>query len=139
IFARIRAESGLGMGVILWPKMLDEVMITLVGAKYLTIADMTLIASLRWLYFGPAISSVMACQLEGFKLADAGGLRGRRVGRALALAATVTVPLAIAWTLHTFYSAGFESLHIARRSTSMVGTQIHHAYMIIIEQHDSPT
>ena len=139
IFTRIRAEAGLGMGVILWPKMMDEVMVTLVGAKNLTLADLTLMEALRWLYFGPAIGSVMACQMEGLKLADAGGLRGRRVGATLALAATVTVPIAILWTLHTFYSAGFESLHIARRSTSMVGTQIHHAYMIITEQLDAPT
>ncbi len=139
IFTRIRAEAGLGMGVILWPKMMDEVMVTLVGAKNLTLSDLTMMESLRWLYFGPAIGSVMACQLEGLKLADAGGLRGRRVGAALALAATVTVPLAITWTLQTFYNTGFESLHIAHRSTSMVGTQIHHAYVIIVEQHDSPT
>jgi hypothetical protein len=139
VFTRIRAEAGLGMGIILWPKMMDEVMVTLVGAKNMTLSDLTMMESLRWLYFGPAIGSVMACQLEGLKLAESGGLRGRRVGSALALAATVTVPLAIAWTLHTFYDAGFESLHIARRSTSMVGTQIHHAYAIIVEQNDSPT
>jgi hypothetical protein len=139
IFARIRAEAGLGMGVILWPKMMDEVMVTLVGAGNLTLSDLTVMESLRWLYFGPAIGSVMACQMEGLKLTDAGGLRGRRVGIALALAATITVPLAIAWTLQTFYSTGFESMHISRRATSMVGTQIHHAYMIIIEEHESPT
>lgn len=139
IFTRIRAEAGLAMGVILWPKMMDEVMVTLVGAKNMTLSDLTLMESLRWLYFGPAIGAVMACQLEGLKLADVGGLRGRRVGGALALAATAAVPLAIAWTLHTYYGSGFESLYVARRSTSMVGTQIHHAYAIIVEQHDTPT
>jgi hypothetical protein len=86
IFARVRAETGLGMGVILWPKMLDEVMLTLVGARYLALSDLTVLFSLRWLYFTPAIGSVMACQLEGFKLADAGRVRGRGVGWLLAVA-----------------------------------------------------
>jgi hypothetical protein len=139
LFARIRAESGLGMGVILWPKMLDEVMLTLVGAKYLTLSDMTMLFSLRWLYFGPAIGSVMACQLEGFKLADAGGLRGRRVGRALAAAASLTVVLALCWSLKTYYTSGFVTLPIARRETSMVGTQIHWSYQSLVESHDTAT
>src|SRR5262249_35361814 len=31
VFARIRGEAGLSMGVILWPKMVDEVMLTFFG------------------------------------------------------------------------------------------------------------
>ncbi len=139
IFARIRAETGLGMGVILWPKMLDEVMVTVVGAKYLTLPDLTVLASLRWLYFGSAIGSVMACQLEGIKLADVGGLRGRRVGGIFALAATLTVPLAFAWTLKTYYSHGFETMLVGRRETSMVGSQIYWAYQDMMETHGSLT
>src|SRR6185295_146319 len=50
IFARIRAEAGLGMGVILWPKMMDEVMVTLVGAQYLKLPELTALYGLRWLY-----------------------------------------------------------------------------------------
>lgn len=139
IFARIRAEAGLGMGVILWPKMLDEVMLTIVGAKYLTLSDLTVLFGIRWLYFGPAIGSVMACQLEGFKLAESGGLRGRSVGRALMLVAAITVPLAFAWTLKTYYTSGFVQLPIARRNTSMVGTQIHWSYHSLMQAHDSPS
>jgi hypothetical protein len=138
IFARIRAEAGLGMGVILWPKMLDEVMLTLVGAKFLTLPDLTTLFALRWLYFGPAIGSVMACQLEGFKLAETGGLRGRRVGKVLLLVCAVTVPLAFAWTLKTYYTAGFISMPIARPATSMVGNQIHASYKNLMSAHDSP-
>jgi hypothetical protein len=139
IFARIRAESGLGMGVILWPKMLDEVMLTIVGAKYLTLSDLTVLFSLRWLYFGPAIGSVMACQLEGFKLAESGGLRGRPVGRVLMLVCAITVPLAFAWTLKTYYTTGFITLPIARPATSMVGTQIHWSYVSLMNAHNSPS
>jgi hypothetical protein len=138
IFARIRAEAGLGMGVILWPKMLDEVMLTIVGAKFLTLPDLTMLFSLRWLYFGPAIGSVMACQLEGFKLAETGGLRGRRVGRVLMLVCAVTAPLAFVWTLHTYYSAGYITMPIARPATSMVGTQIHWSYQSLMNAHDTP-
>jgi hypothetical protein len=129
IFARIRAEAGLGMGVILWPKMLDEVMITLVGSRFLTPRDLTVLFAVRWLYFGPAIGSVMACQLEGFKLAEAGGLRGSRVGWTLALTAAVAVPVAFLWTLKTYYgNGGFEAMPVGQRITSMVGSQIYWSY-----------
>jgi hypothetical protein len=138
IFARIRAETGLGMGVILWPKMLDEVMLTFIGAKYLTLADMTTLFAIRWMYFGSATGSVMACQLEGFKLVEAGGVRGRGVGRAFALAATITVPLAFAWTLKTYYSGGFETMPIGQRTTSMVGSQIYWSYQDFVTARNTP-
>ncbi len=64
------------MGVILWPKMIDEMMLTLVGARYLSLSDPTILYSLRWLYFTPAFGSVMAAQMEGFKLGDSGGCVG---------------------------------------------------------------
>lgn len=129
LFARIRAETGLGMGVILWPKMLDEVMITVVGSRFLSMRDLTILYALRWLYFGPAIGSVMACQLEGLKLTEAGGLRGQRVGWTLALTALVATPLAFLWTLHTFYgNGGFEAMPVGQRATSMVGSQIYWSY-----------
>jgi hypothetical protein len=119
--------------------MLDEVMLTIVGAKYLTLSDLTVLFSLRWLYFGPAIGSVMACQLEGFKLAESGGLRGRPVGRVLMLVCAITVPLAFAWTLKTYYTTGFITLPIARPATSMVGTQIHWSYVSLMNAHNSPS
>lgn len=139
IFARIRAETGLGMHVVLWPKMLDEVVITVVGAQSMRLTEVTALYALRWLYFGSATGSVMACQLEGFKLADTGGLRGRRVGGALALAATVTVPLAFAWTLKSYYSTGFEALPIGQRSTSMVGSQIYWSYQNLVATQTTAT
>jgi len=128
IFARIRAETGLGMGVILWPKMLDEVMITLVGAQNMRLPELTALYAVRWLYFGSATGSVMACQLEGFKLMGTSGLRGRRIGGVLALGATVTVVLAFVWTLATYYRHGFEALPIGQRITSMVGSQIYYRF-----------
>jgi hypothetical protein len=133
IFARIRAETGLGMDVILWPKMLDEVMVTLVGAQNMKLSEITALYAVRWLYFGSATGSVMACQIEGFKLADAGGVRGRRVGSALALAATLTVGLAFVWTLATYYRHGFEALPIGQRTTSMVGSQIYYSYHDLVD------
>jgi len=139
IFARIRAETGLGMGVILWPKMLDEVMLTFVGARYLTLSDLTTLYALRWLYFGSATGGVMAAQLEGIKLADAGGLRGQGVGWAFALAATITVPLALVWTLKTYYSGGFVHMPVGHRMTSMVGSQIYWSYQDLVAASDAPT
>src|SRR5262249_7752924 len=87
ILARIRGEAGLSMGVILWPKMLDEVMITFFGARALLPAELTVLYSIRWLYFGPSIGGVMACQLESFKIAGDAGLRGRAVGNLFLAAA----------------------------------------------------
>ena len=140
IFARIRAETGLGMGVILWPKMMDEVMITVVGSRFLTLRDLTILHALRWLYFGPAIGSVMACQLEGLKLTESGGLRGPRVGWTLALAAVVAVPLAFLWSLHTYYMhGGFEAMPVGQRSTSMVGSQIYWSYQNLATTLGDPT
>src|SRR5262249_53905293 len=69
VFARIRGETGLSMGVILWPKMLDEVMLTLAGSRGLRPADLTVLYSVRWLYFGSSTGGVLACQLESFKIA----------------------------------------------------------------------
>jgi hypothetical protein len=139
IFARIRAETGLGMGVILWPKMLDEMMMTIVGVNYLGLRDLTMICALRWLYFGSATGAVMACQLEGFKIADASGIRSRGIGWALALAAGITVPLAFAWTLKTYYTSGFELMPIGQRGTSMVGSQIYWSYQNMVAATDAPT
>lgn len=135
IFARLRAETGLGMGVILWPKMLDEMMLTLVGSRNLALSDLTILFSLRWLYFTPAIGSVMACQLEGFKLADTGGLRGRTVGLLFAAGATVTVLLAFAATLRTYYNSGFELLPLGRRGLSMVASQSFWSYSNLLAAH----
>jgi len=139
IFARIRAETGMGMGIILWPKMLDEVMVTFVGGRHMTMSDMTLLYALRWLYFGSSTGSVMASQLEGIKLADAGGLRGRRVGTVLALTAVLTTLLAFVWTLKTYYAGGFEQMPIGQRTTSMVGSQIYWSYQNLVETFVAPT
>src|SRR5262249_42071786 len=68
VFARIRGEAGLSMGVILWPKMVDEVMLTFFGTRGLLPAELVVLYSVRWLYFGPSIGGVMACQLESFKI-----------------------------------------------------------------------
>jgi hypothetical protein len=141
IFARIRAETGLGMGVILWPKMLDEVMITLLGARGMPMSELTALYSLRWLYFGNATGSVMACQLEGFKLMDVAGARttaaARRAGWGLTLAAVVVTPLALAWLLKSYYARGFIPLPIGMRSVSMVGSQIYWSYADLVETHNN--
>ena len=63
--------------------------------------------SVRWLYFGSSTGGVMACQLEGFKIAGDAGFRSRRTGGLLLLVALLALPLAFAWTLHTYYGRGF--------------------------------
>lgn len=137
IFARVRAETGLGMGVILWPKMLDETMLTLVGSRNMTLPDLTILFSLRWLYFTPAIGSVMACQLEGLKLADVSGLRGRTVGWLMGAGAAITVLVAMAATLNTYYQHGFELLRIGR-ATGMVANQSYYSYANLMEAYTAP-
>ncbi len=139
IFARIRAETGLGLGVILWPKMLDEVMLTFVGARYLTLADSTVLFGLRWLYFGSPTGSVMGCEMEGFKLVGAGGVRPRPAGWLMALAVTLVVPLAFLWTLKTYYIRGFEAMPAGQRATNMVGSQIYWSYQDLVGAISSPT
>jgi hypothetical protein len=115
--------------------MLDETMLTLVGARSLALSDLTILYSLRWLYFTPAIGSVMACQLEGFRLLEGGGLRGRTVGWLLGFGATVTVLLAFAATLRTYYHAGFEMLPLGRRGLSMVASQSFWSYTNLLAAH----
>jgi hypothetical protein len=139
VFARIRAETGLGLGVILWPKMLDEVMMTFVGAKFLTLADTTTLYALRWLYFGSPTGSVMGCQMEGFKLVGAGRERARGAGWTLALVVTAVVPLAFLWTLRTYYLRGFEGMPAGNRSMNMVGSQIYWSYQNLVNDVSSPT
>jgi hypothetical protein len=139
IFARIRGEAGLSMGVILWPKMMDEVMVTLLGSGGMTGGDLTVLYSTRWLYFGPTTGGVMACQLETFKIAGDAGARGPAAGRLLLWAALLTIPIAFAWTLHAYYDRGFLMMPIGHRSRSMVGSQVYWSYANLKESLDNPT
>lgn len=139
IFARIRGEAGLSMGVILWPKMLDEVMLTLIGSKALLPADLTVLYSMRWLYFGPSTGGVMACQLESFKIAGEAGFRGRATGGVLLMVALLALPLAFAWTLHTYYGKGFLLMPIGHRQLSMVGSQVYWSYANLNDAMSNPT
>jgi hypothetical protein len=138
VFARIRGEAGLGMGVILWPKMLDEVMLTLVGSRALLPADLTVLYSVRWLYFGASTGGVVACQLESFKIAGEAGLRSRAAGGVLLMAALLAVPLAFVWTLHTYHAKGFLAMPIGHRDLSMVGSQIYWSYANLADALKNP-
>jgi hypothetical protein len=139
IFARIRGEAGLSMGVILWPKMLDEVMLTLTGSKALLPAELTVLYSVRWLYFGPSTGGVIACQLESFKIAGEAGFRSRATGGVLLMAALLALPLAFAWTLHTYYGKGFLLMPIGHRQLSMVGSQVYWSYANLNDAMSNPT
>lgn len=55
----------------------------------------------RWISHGGQNGSVVGCQLERFKRADAGGLRMRSIGALIAWTAILTVPLAMVGTLKT--------------------------------------
>jgi hypothetical protein len=95
--------------------------------------------SLRWLYFGPSTGGVIACQLESFKIAGEGGLRGRAAGGVLLLAALLAVPLAFAWSLHTYHAKGFLLMLIGHRQLSMVGSQVYWSYANLDEAMSTPT
>jgi hypothetical protein len=139
VFARIRGETGLSMGVILWPKMLDEVMLTLAGSRGLRPADLTVLYSVRWLYFGPSTGGVLACQLECFKIAGDAGMKSRGTGAVLLGAALLTLPLAFFWTLQTYHDRGFTLMPIGHRERSMVGSQIYWSYENLVDALKNPT
>jgi len=139
IFARIRAETGLGMGVILAPKMLDEMMATFVGARIMTISDITILHAVRWLFFGSATGAVMAAQLEGLKIADDGGLRRRPAAAAILAALALALVLGLVWTTQTYFAKGFINMPIGQRGLSMVGSQIWWSYQGIVEDVNNPT
>jgi hypothetical protein len=139
IFARVRGEAGLSMGVILWPKMLDEVMITLIGSRALAPGDLTVLYATRWLYFGASTGGVVACQLESFKISSDAGLRNRKVGGILLLVAVITAPLALAWTLQTYHARGFTLMPIGNRQQSMVGSQVYWSYANLMDALNNPT
>jgi uncharacterized protein DUF6784/uncharacterized protein DUF6785 len=139
LFARVRGEAGLSMGVILWPKMLDEVMLTITGSRGLLPAELTVLYSVRWLYFGSSTGGVLACQLESFKIAGEAGVRNRTTGRLLLLVALVALPLAFAWTLQTYYSHGFTLMPIGHRDRSMVGSQVYWSYFNLVDAMNNPT
>jgi hypothetical protein len=138
LFARIRAEAGLGMGVILWPKMLDEVMVTLVGSRGMRPAELTVLFAVRWLYFGPPIGGVMGAQMESLKISGEVGSRGRAVGGVLLGVALLTAPLAIAWTLHTYHERGFVNMRIGHPQLSMVGSQVYWSYSNLLGAINNP-
>lgn len=139
LFARIRGEAGLSMGVILWPKMVDEVMLTFFGSRGLLPSELVVLYSVRWLYFGPSIGGVMACQLESFKIMGESGRRSRATGGLLLLAALLAVPVAFVWTLHTYHVKGFQAMPIGHRQLSMVGSQIYWSYANLTEAMKNPT
>jgi hypothetical protein len=136
VFARIRAEAGLSTGVIFWPKMMDDILLTAVGARYLRVPDLTVLYALRWMYHSGEMGAVMAAQMEGVKLADAGGLRGRRVGGTLILAVVVTVLVAFLWTLKTYYRHGLIAL-AAGQPSNMIGGQIRWSYENLVATYNS--
>ncbi len=57
---------------------------------------------------------------------------------ALLLAAGVTLLLAFAWTLITYYSHGFELLSIGQRGTSMVASQSYFSFANLMAAHQAP-
>jgi hypothetical protein len=80
----------------------------------------------------------VACQLESFKIAGEAGLRSRAAGGVLLMAALLTVPLAFAWTLRTYYSEGFLAMPIGHRELSMVGSQIYWSYANVVDALKNP-
>ena len=57
---------------------------------------------------------------------------------ALGAAAAVTVLLAFAWTLKTYYSHGFELLSIGQRGTSMVASQSFWSFSNLMAAYQAP-
>ncbi len=107
---RIRAEAGLGC--LSGPLTTADLMIGWAGSGPFGARNLTLMAFCHWftVEFRGA-GTVMPCQLEAMKMADASRIRGRHLTPALALAVVVTMFLAFAVTLKVCYLHGGVTLN----------------------------
>ena len=55
------------------------------------------------------------------------------------MAALLALPLAFAWTLHTYYGKGFLLMPIGHRQLSMVGSQVYWSYANLNDAMSNPT
>ncbi|MEO2006861.1 MAG: DUF6785 family protein, partial [Candidatus Poribacteria bacterium] len=137
VMGRVRVETGLG--ILLSPLIASELMYTMAGTSAFSRRDLTTIASLRWSYFAKGTMGVMPAQLEGFKIAEAGGFDRRKLAKAMYAAILLAVVLAVPLTLMLYHDKSFTALRIGDRTRHYIGSQSYWAYQNLTTYITSPT
>jgi hypothetical protein len=105
IWARIRAETGLGL--LPFPIEINDLMMVPFGSRIFRLREIISLVSLRWAY-SPGITTsyevFASTMIESYKIADSGHLNSRRLTAAIAagflLSLAVGIPLVLAGTYH---------------------------------------
>jgi hypothetical protein len=111
VFARLRAETGLGFSM--FPLELEDTLVTPLGPRFYRLRELVIIIAMRWTYgqgFGVIYEAICGNTLESFKIADAAGLSLRRLTRGMVLAFAITLPLALVAILTGIYHYGWFNL-----------------------------
>lgn len=126
VMGRVRVETGLG--ILLSPLIVSELMYTVTGTASFSRRSLTTIASLRWSYFAKGTMGVMPAQLEGLKMADAARFDGRRLAKAMYAAIVLAMLLAVPLTLMLYQDRSFNAMRIGDRTQHYIGSQSYWAY-----------
>ena len=126
VMGRVRVETGLG--ILLSPLIVSELMYTVAGTSAFGRRDLATIATLRWSYFAKGTMGVMPAQLEGMKMADAARFDLRRLATGMYAAIFLALALALPLTLMLYYDRGFRALRIGDPTAHYVGSQAYWAY-----------
>jgi len=126
VMGRVRVETGLG--ILLSPLIVSELMYTVAGTSAFARRDLATIATLRWSYFAKGTMGVMPAQLEGMKMADAARFDLRRLATGMYAATVLALVLAVPLTLMLYHDRSFRALRIGDRTVHYVGSQAYWAY-----------
>jgi hypothetical protein len=126
VFARVRAETGLG--TLLPPMFTNELMYLPMGTRFFSPRDLTLLQALRPVYRMMGVLWTVQGQLEAFKIADEARLSRRALTGVIAAATVVGFTLAFALALDLFYRYGFANLPIGIRGRGYPGSQGYWSY-----------
>ncbi len=111
VFARLRAETGLGFSM--FPLELEFLLNTPFGPTFFKVREIVIIMSMRWTYgqgFGVIYEQISGNTLESYKIADAAGLNPRRLTAAWVGAFLIVLPLALGVILAGMYHYGWYDL-----------------------------
>lgn len=137
VMGRVRVETGLG--ILLSPLIVSELMYTVAGTSAFSRRDLTTIASLRWSYFAKGTMGVMPAQLEGMKIADAARFDGRRLAKAMYAAILLALVLAVPLTLILYHDKSFNAMRIGDGTQHYIGSQSYWAYQNLTSYITTPT
>jgi hypothetical protein len=111
VFARLRAETGLGFSM--FPLELEFLLHTPFGPGFYRLREIVIFISMRWTYgqgFGVIYEAICGNTLESFKIADSAGIDKRKLTYATIAAFLIVLPLAIVVILSGIYRHGWLQL-----------------------------